>query len=97
MKMSISGASTDVGSVSMIIQGPTGYELSYTCYPLPLCLKERAKRSLPNLDHEHQCLVNDYWLGILGNMRCDRLQTVVNVLSAVFIDKREIETLHALF
>jgi hypothetical protein len=64
-------------------------------YWLPLDAKQRVKRSLPHHENERQQRVNDCWSCILGNLRGERLQIVINEVLASFIGKREYEMLPA--
>jgi len=58
--MSVNGASTISGPVSRVIKIQFGSEYTYwkCCHPSEG--KEKATRSLPHLDNEHQQSVNDF-------------------------------------
>jgi len=61
----------------------------------PLYSKQRETYSLPHPEDELQRSVNDFWSCILRNLQGNRLQTVINEVSAAFIGRRESVTLPA--
>jgi len=64
---------------------------------LPIKLNTRETRSLPHLEHDSQWRVNDFISCIMGNLRGDWMQTIINEVLAIFKPKKESDMLAAPF
>ena len=96
MKTSFNGASIIFGYVLWVIWGVLGCKQSQTNNWPPLLAKQIAIPSLPHLENQSHLSINVFWTCSLGNMGCNRLQSVINELLAAFIGKRNSEKLPAL-
>jgi len=64
-------------------------------YRPPYTLEQTEKHSTHLPEDKRQWSVSDIWLRILGYLRGDRLQRVINEALDALLEKREIETLPA--
>jgi len=59
----------------------------------PYWWKFKDPRALPHPENERHWSIYDCWSCILGNLGGDRLHTVINIILAAFITKRDCEML----
>ena len=82
--MSVNRASKITSFVSWVIYVPIGSRRQFPRYWQPLLGKTRATCSLPHLENQCQCSVNNFQLRILGNVCSDWLQiSIYNILAAI--------------
>ena len=68
----------------------------FLMYRPPWWSKHAETCYLPYCEYELEQSVNDCWCCILGNLRCDRLQKVIDNVLAAIIRNREMKMLPAL-
>ena len=87
LKLSVNGASTIISFASSLSYGPIGCRQPFISYWQPLLAKTTVTRSLWHPENEGQPSINDFWLGILGKLCSDWLQTSIYEILAAFTGK----------
>jgi len=87
LRMSVNGASTNVSFPSWVIDIPIGWRHPFIRYWQPLHGKTTVTYSLQDPENDCQQSVNNFRLGILGNLCSDWLHTSIYEILVAFTGK----------